>query len=159
MERSEVCPSGRAGGFSILEVLAAIAIAMIVLGLSAGFSFAVLSKERLMNRISARIEVPVRQASMISAIDRKTVYLVLKEQSLEGFGRRYDLEGGKLSIMQKGGRNRWITPPNSGYSWKFDSTGMAEPMQVRLAFPWGVCTMDFDPLTGEVKERATTIYE
>ncbi|MDF1815997.1 MAG: prepilin-type N-terminal cleavage/methylation domain-containing protein [Verrucomicrobiales bacterium] len=144
-------------GFTILEVLVSISIAMILVGIGVGFSFQTLSIEKKISRISGKIEVAVRNAQMSAAIDRKDIYLTLYENSVRGSRGAIDLGTARLSIRHPGRFEKWKRPPRKGYTWKFDSNGLSDPVAIKLGFDEGEMTMHFDPLTGEVKDRSMTI--
>lgn len=148
----------RQHGFSILEVLVAMSVAMILLGIGVSFSFRTFSTEKKIERIAGQLESAVRQASMSATIDRRDAYLTLFEKSVKGSGKELSLGEAKLSIMNAGRFGKWAPPPRDGYFWKFDANGLLEPLHLKLAFSDAEVTMDFDPLTGVVRDRTMIIY-
>lgn len=135
------------------------ALAVVVLGAGIGLSVQTLSTEKKFERIAGSIETEVRKAAMSAAMQRKDVYLTVFKKEVRGVQETLKLGDARLSLVQAGRFSSWTTPPANGYRWKFAANGLIEPLSLKLAFPEGEISMDFDPLTGISRNKTMMIYE
>ena len=149
----------KARGFTILELLIAISIAMIILGAGAGLTFRTISIEKRMSRIAGKIETAAREASISAHLNRNDVFLYLYKDKVAGQKGGFDVGNTALEMKRPGLSTKWISPPEPGYAWKFDQSGLCEPLSIKLTFDGGTITLEFDPLTGEVREKTMVIDE
>lgn len=145
-------------GFTMLEILMAIAISLIVLAIGAGLALHAIPAERKLNRLAAKLEVAARRATMESLLHHRDVFLTVHPRSVSGLEGIVDFREASLSIATPGKFSSFKSPSSDGYRWKFGANGICEPLRVRLSLAEGEVILDFDPFTGETRDRTMTIF-
>lgn len=134
---SFVIRHSRATGFTLVEVIVALSIAMLIIGVSA-LSITAVNDEGKLRREASQIEITVRDSLLKAVTGYSAVQL-----DLGSFGsvqvRRYD--------------EREFRAPKPGEIWEFSPTGVCEPLEIRVARGEGSIELGFDPLTGCARKR------
>ena len=153
------CPFS--SGFTILELLVALAIALVILGAGAGIAFAPLSVEKKLLKLATDIEATARRTSLKASSYRIDHFLYIHDDRVSG-SEGLDLPVGEGTIrIQKPshGQQGWSRPPRNGYPWRFHGNGITEPLNLKITITGGEVILSFDPLTGEARHRNLTVYE
>ncbi|MDF1852297.1 MAG: prepilin-type N-terminal cleavage/methylation domain-containing protein [Verrucomicrobiales bacterium] len=146
-------------GFTMLEILLAISILVIVLGLGSGLALQSIPLERSLNRTASKIEVEARKAAMEAAMFSRDAFLVIHSDSLVGLDSRIEFDRAKISFSHPGDFNSFKEPSSRGYRWKFSANGLCEPLLIRVSQEGGRIDLGFDPLTGEIRDQVLTLFE
>ncbi len=137
---------GSKSGFTLIEVCVAMAIAVVILGV-ATMALSGLQQEGALKRAAARIETQARQALLDAVTGQRSIEIALNAGALGGEGR--------LQVRRYG--ETTFRDPKPGESWEFSSTGICEPIEVRLSSEAGVIELGFDPLTGCAKRKSVIV--
>jgi prepilin-type N-terminal cleavage/methylation domain-containing protein len=144
-------------GFTMLEILMAMSISLIILSIGAGLALQAMPVERKLTRAASKLEVAARKATLESMLFNRDSYLTIRPRSITGTDGVIEFDEGDISIAGRGHNASFAAAPSGGYQWKFGANGLCEPILVRITFPEGNITLDFDPLTGETRDRLMTM--
>ena len=142
---------GRAGqrlaprAFTLLEVIVAMSIGLIVLGVSV-LSISGVQDENRLRRQATDIEGTVREALFEAVTTQRPVRLAL-DGGLGGEGAVFVRRYGEAKFREA----------RQGEFWEFSPTGICEPIEVRLVSALGEIELAFDPLTGMAKRRGIVV--
>lgn len=142
--------SGPVRAFTILEVVVAMVIAMLIIGVAV-MSLKGVDRESKIRQSAARLEWTARTAMREALLRRRPQCVRLATNGFAGetvSGRtnwKRLPKGGALEI-KRWGEARW-RKPKGGESWWFRPGMPCEPISVRLSLPEGRLEMSFDPLT------------
>jgi prepilin-type N-terminal cleavage/methylation domain-containing protein len=131
--------------FTLLEVIVAMSIGLIVLGVSV-LSISGVQDENRLRRLATDIEGTVREALFEAVSTQRPVRLAL-DGGLGG-------EGGVL--VKRFGEKKFRAA-RAGEFWEFSPTGICEPIEVRVESELGEIELAFDPLTGMAKRRGIIV--
>jgi prepilin-type N-terminal cleavage/methylation domain-containing protein len=134
-----------ARAFTLLEVIVAMSIGLIVLGVSV-LSISGVQDENRLRRQATDIEGTVREALFEAVSTQRPVRLAL-DGGLGG-------EGGVL--VRRFGEKKF-REARQGEFWEFSPTGICEPIEVRVESALGEIELAFDPLTGMAKRRGIIV--
>ena len=146
-------------GFTMLELLMAMAISLIILAMGAGLVLQGLPVEKRLASKVAKLELAARKAAMQSSFLQRDVFLTIRAESFAGPDGSVAFGEGEISICHRGKAASFKAPPKDGYLWKFGANGLCEPLCIKFSLPEGEIELDFDPLTGETRNRALTLFE
>ena len=127
----------RAAGFTLVEVIVAMSIAMLLIGV-ASLSITAVNDEGKLRREASQIEITVRD-SLMKAVSTYSPVQV----DLASFG----------SVQVRRYGEKQFRAPKSGESWEFSPTGICEPIEIRVTRDEGTIELGFDPLTGCARKR------
>ncbi len=138
-------------GFTLLEIVVALSVAMLILG-AASLSIGSVNEEHQLRRFAGGIETAARAASLDAVTGQQTRILLLDEQGISDLktGKRFEVP--KLEILID---SKWESPGD--IPWRFLPNGICEPVSLRVTAATGSIEMNFDPLTGEVAEERVSI--
>jgi prepilin-type N-terminal cleavage/methylation domain-containing protein len=145
------CNAGRASqrlaprAFTLLEVIVAMSIGLIVLGVSV-LSISGVQDENRLRRQATDIEETVREALFEAVSTQRPVRLAL-DGGLGG--------DGVVQVRRFGERK--FREARRGEFWEFSPTGICEPIEVRVESALGEIELAFDPLTGMAKRRGIIV--
>lgn len=124
-------------GFTLVEVIVALSIAMLLIGVSA-LSITAVNDEGKLRREATQIEMTVRDSLMKAVSGYNAVQL--------DFG-----SFGAVQVRRYG--EKAFRAPKPGESWEFSPTGVCEPVEIRVTREEGSIELGFDPLTGCARKR------
>ena len=130
--------------FTLLEVIVAMSIGLIVLGVSV-LSISGVQDDNRLRRVATDIEGTVREALFEAVSTQRPVRLAL-DGGL----------GGEGSVMVRRYGEKKFREARQGEFWEFSPTGSCEPIEVRVQHELGEVELAFDPLTGLAMRRGTT---
>jgi prepilin-type N-terminal cleavage/methylation domain-containing protein len=133
------------GGFTLLEVIVAMSIGLLVLGVSV-LSISGVQDENRLRRMATDIEGTVREALFEAVSTQRSVRLAL-DGGL----------GGEGSVLVRRFGERKFREARAGEFWEFSATGICEPIEVRVQSELGDVELAFDPLTGMAKRRGIVV--
>lgn len=145
------CNAGRASqrlaprAFTLLEVIVAMSIGLIVLGVSV-LSISGVQDENRLRRQATDIEETVREALFEAVSTQRPVRLAL-DGGLGGDG----------AVLVRRFGERKFREARRGEFWEFSPTGICEPIEVRVESSLGEIELAFDPLTGMAKRRGIIV--
>lgn len=155
--------SRRAGGHTLLEILAALLVMAILMGAAAGLVF----RTDGFRLAHARDEVTglARRAARLAAADGRDRFL----RFADGECRLVAADGttveeavvfpeeARLGLRQFG-QDEFRSPGREGFSWTIGASGLASPLSVRLELGEDEWEVDFGPLAAGVIETRSTSY-
>lgn len=131
--------------FTLLEILAVMALLSLILGISVISISGVQDEDRL-RRAASMIETTARENLLKALETQQPVIMPLSAGSIGGSDF-----GTKLEIRRVG--EKAFRQPKRGEEWEFSPTGICEPIEVRLTGPGGEVEMAFDALTACAKRK------
>lgn len=135
----------RPPGFTLVEIIIALSIAMLIIGV-ATLSITGLNDENRLRKAATAIEQTARDALMDAVASYQTVTLGL-DGSLAAAG---DM-GGSVQVRRFGEKE--FRQPRNGEVWEFSPTGICEPIEIRISGSSGIIELGFDPLTGCARKK------
>ena len=138
-------------GFSLLEIIVALSVAMLILG-AASLTIGSVNQEHQLRRFAGGIETAARAAHLDAVTNQQTRVLMLDGKSIRDLKSGKELEVPKLELSID---SKWKTPRD--IAWKFSPSGICEPISLRITSENGTLEMTFDPLTGEAADERVTI--
>ncbi len=142
----EACPTLRRG-FTLLEVVIAMSIGLVVLGVAV-LGIAGVQDENRLRRLATDIEGTAREALFEAVSTQRPVRLAL-DGGLTG-------EAGGFVMVKRYGEPRF-REARRGEFWEFSPSGICEPIEVRVESALGEIELAFDPLTGMAKRRGIIV--
>lgn len=127
----------RPAGFTLVEVIVAMSIAMLLVGV-ASLSLTAVNDENQLRRAAADIEMTARDSLLKAVSSYRPVQL-----DLASFG----------SVQVRRYGEKAFRAPAKGETWEFSPTGVCEPVELRITSEAGTIEMGFDPLTGCARKR------
>ena len=146
--------------FTILEVIVAMVIAMLILGVAA-MSLKGVDRETKIRRIASILDVTARSAMREALVRRQPQCVRFASDGFSGLAGLGKVQwkrlpkGGSLEI-RRWGETRW-RKPRTGEAWWFRPGLPCEPLSVRLTLPEGRYEMSFDPLTAAATEEGLAV--
>jgi type II secretory pathway pseudopilin PulG len=147
---SFVIRHSRAAGFSLLEIIVAMSLTLLIIGIATVSISGVRSEDKL-RRAAAMIETTARQNMLQALNSQQTVRM---ELSAGAFGTS-DEFGGMLLVRRVG--EKVFRKPGRGEAWEFSPSGICEPIEVRLSGPAGQIEIGFDPLTACARRKSIQV--
>ncbi len=127
----------RPAGFTLVEVIVALSIAMLLVGV-ASLSITAVNDEGKLRREASQIEITARDSLMNAVSSYTTVQL-----DLATFGA--------VQVRRYGEKE--FRAPKKNETWEFSATGICEPLEIRVTSEAGTIELGFDPLTGCARKR------
>jgi type II secretory pathway pseudopilin PulG len=140
----------RAAGFTLLEIIVAMSLLILVIGIAVMSISGVHDEDRL-RRAAAVIETSARQYLLQALKTQQTVRIELSAGAFS-----VDQEFGGMLQVRRVGENVFRAPKR-GEGWEFSPTGICEPIEVRLSGSAGVIEIAFDPLTACAKRKSIQV--
>ena len=170
----------RRQGFSLLEIVMVLAIAAIVMGGAMGvMTYA--SDEHALRKASGEIELLAKRARTTAILQQTPYALEFREGVVRllplaeagaierttagghriggepvitsGEHRQYAWGGGMEVFVRRWNSNEWLdTGKNSIHIWRFDPSGLCEPISVRLVLGRSWMEDTYHPLTASIHE-------
>ena len=168
-------------GFTLIEIVMVLAIAALIMG-GAVAMMVHSSDERLLRDASGEIEVMAKRARMTAILKQTPYALEIREGVVrmmplaaagqdekrtaggrriggepvdrpEGNYEEYRLEGDmKISVRRWNSDNWYTTLKDVVHVWRFDPTGLCEPLTIRLALDRSWSEDSYHPLTASIRE-------
>ena len=134
---SFVISHSRPSGFTLVEVIVALSLAMLLIGVAA-LSITAVNDENQLRREASQIEITARDSLMKAVSGYRPVQL-----DFASFGA--------VQVRRYG--EKAFRAPAKGEVWEFSPTGVCEPVELRITSEVGTIEMGFDPLTGCARKR------
>jgi prepilin-type N-terminal cleavage/methylation domain-containing protein len=136
--------NARRGGFTLLEILTALAIIALLMGAVVPFLAPVADPG---GEVTEEIRALARsaRASAIGAGEARR--LVVRERGLESVGGAVVEVPAEWTIEIRRFSESRFRKPRRGEAWEFNAAGICEPIALRISGPGIDTTMEFDPLT------------
>lgn len=140
----------RAAGFTLLEIIVAMSITLLIIGIATVSISGVRAEDKL-RRAAAMIETTARQNMLQALNSQQTVRM---ELSAGAFGTSDEFSG-LLQVRRYG--EAAFRKPKRGEAWEFSPSGICEPIEVRISGPAGQIEIGFDPLTACAKRKSVQV--
>ena len=141
---------GRRAAFTLIEVIMAMTIILLVIGVAV-LSISGVRDEDKLRRAASVIETTARQNLLQALNSQQTVRM---ELSAGAFGASDEFNG-MLQVRRVG--EKVFRKPRRGEAWEFSPTGICEPIEVRISSPAGQIEIGFDPLTACAKRKSIQV--
>lgn len=168
-------------GFTLLEIVIVLVIASVVMGGAVGL-MVYSSDERALRNASGEIELLAKRARTTAILLQTPYALEFREgvvrlmplaeagriERRTASGRRvggeeeptgraerweYPLEPGVEALVRRWNSNEWLAARNDAiHVWRFDPTGLCEPLAVRLTLDQSWIEDTYHPLTASIRE-------
>lgn len=169
------------GGFTLLEIVIVLAIAALIMGGAMGMMI-YSSNERLLSDASGEIELLAKRARTTAILQQTPYALEFREGIVrlmplaqagrsekrtvggrrigrepvdDGGGERWELplERDLSVFIRRWNTSEWLpTVKNAVHVWRFDPTGLCEPISVRLTVDSSWSEDTYHPLTATIRE-------
>ncbi len=133
--------------FTLLEVIIAMSIGVVILGVSV-LGISGVQDENRLRRTATDIETTARAALFDAVSNQRPVRLAL-DGGLAGHS------GGAVFVRRYGEPK--FREARRGEFWEFSPTGICEPIEVRVVSSLGEIELAFDPLTAMAKRRGIIV--
>jgi len=179
--RSAVKTNSRRRGFSLLEIVMVLAIAAIVMGGAMGM-MSYSSDEHALRKASGEIELLAKRARTTAMLQQTPYALEFRQGVVRllplaeagndekttagghriggepvtptgGEHRQYTWGNGMELFVRRWNSTTWLpTGTNSIHLWRFDPTGLCEPIAVRLTLDKSWSEDTYHPLTASIRD-------
>lgn len=143
-------PHPRPAGFTLLEIIVAMALMVLILGIATVSISGARAEDRL-RRAAAVIETTARQNLLQALNSQQTVRMDLTAGAF-GAGDEF----GDMLMVRRYGENAF-RKPRRGEAWEFSPTGICEPIEVRISGTAGQIEIGFDPLTACARRKSIQV--
>lgn len=140
-------PTRSIRAFTLLEVIIAMSIGVVILGVAV-LGISGVQDEYRLRRLAADIETTAREALFDAVSSQRPVRLAL-DGGLAG-------QTGGAVLVKRYGESKFREARRGEY-WEFSPTGICEPVEVRVESALGEVELAFDPLTGMAKRRGIIV--
>lgn len=140
----------RATGFTLIELVLAMTITILVIGVAVLSVSGVRAEDRL-RRAAAIIETSARQNMLQALNSQQTVRMQLTSGAF-GTGEEFN---GMLQVRRVG--ESAFRKLKTGEAWEFSPTGICEPIEVRISGEAGQIEIGFDPLTACARRKSIQV--
>lgn len=161
----------RVQGFTLLELCVVMMVMALMMGLAV-YSFRGLDGESAIRYPASELESmakeAVRRASLYETpqviVFEKTGFLMQYRQEADAnsnadqsakWQRRVTVPSEMKILIRRWGTKKWI--PATGERWVISAGGFCEPLEVRLELGESFIQMEFDPLSGGVREESMRV--
>lgn len=141
-----LAPFRGGSGFTVLEVVIAMSIGLIVMGVAV-LGISGVQEESELRRVATDIEETVRGALFEAMTTQRPVRL-----ALDG-----GLGGSEGAVVVRRYGEAKFREARRGEFWEFSPTGVCEPLEIRVMHPLGEIELAFDPLTGMARRRGVIV--
>ena len=148
-------PERPSKAFTLLEVLLAMAVAMMIVGIAV-LSIGSVGQERELRAHASVLEATARGALQKSVRTGRTISLHFTANAYSLGDNSHPLGNAKLQIL-RAGESTW-RPPTEGETWTFHPSGLCEPIGVRITDQVGIIELYFDPLTAATESTTFEIF-
>ena len=138
-----------ARGFTLLEVLLALAAAMLVVGIAV-LAVGSIGGERELKSHAGVLETTARGALQRSISSGRPIALALNSNGFSLGEKSHQLDQANLELRRVG-EEGWRSP-SAGETWTFHPSGICEPIAVRISSDVGYIEVFFDPLTASAEK-------
>ncbi|NNE92281.1 MAG: type II secretion system protein [Verrucomicrobiales bacterium] len=148
----------RSAGFSLLEIIVALAVAMLILG-GAVLTITPVNDEHQIRRTGGKIETTARKALIEAGTENRTALIVVGRDCLEDetSGAEWHWPEDIRILIRPPGNEKWQVPSAGGYPWRFFPQGICEPLAFRIESEAAEMEFKIDPLTGEAREERVIV--
>lgn len=170
----------RRGGFSLFEIVIALSIVMMMIGLTA-MSVRTVSRERALREVTATLKnfakkaraqalqeqrafqisfqpgaISIQALQKVDEADPYAQLFVTDSETVRAQDlKRFELPDDVAVELLRWGGTEWT--PAAGHTWVFEQTGISEPITIRVSSPNGYVQMVFHPLTAGVADETSEI--
>lgn len=132
-------------GFTLLEVIIAMSIGLVVIGVAV-MGVSSVRDDQTLRRIASEVETSVRDALFEAVATQRPIRLAL-DGGIAGEG---------VVLVRRYGEKKF-RPAERGEYWEFSPTGICEPIAVQVHHSLGQIELEFDPLTGMARRRGIIV--
>ncbi len=132
------------GGFTLLEVCLAMAVLMLILGISV-LGISGVQAEASLKKMASKAETLARDSLLQAVMEQRSVQVDLGAFAV----------GGRLQVKRYGDTR--FRDPKRGEVWEFSRTGVCEPLEVKVTNEVGTFELGFDPLTGCARRKSILV--
>ncbi len=149
---------GNVAAFSLVEMMVAIFVGMLILGVAV-LSIGAVNEEAGVRRVGAQLEASARVALQTSILKQRDHWIAFTAHDFTAgpSGKSYALPRGAQVEIRHWGEKSWQAPASKNSRWHFSHEGLCEPLQVRIIFGRATLEMQFDPLTGAVADESLMV--
>jgi len=130
-------------GFTLLEVLIALALVAILLSIAVPYMKDAFSEQQG-DQISEAVSTLVQQTREAAMKIHESRYIDFNDASF----RQIFPAGWNFQLERMGDQK--FHAPASGERWEFNGEGICDPLSLKIQGPSQMITLKFDPITGEV---------
>ena len=168
-------------GFTLIEIVIALAIVMMILGMAA-LNMNALNTERKLRDVTATLRDFARRARAEALIQQRGFQIaflpdgfavqgvVVPDEEQQALGRliadeefeprienfkTYEMLEEMQLEVHRFGEDDWR--PAAGQTWRFEHTGICEPISIRVKNEDGFIELQFNPLTAAVEDESYEI--
>lgn len=162
-----------AQGFTLIEIVVSLFIVLLIMGIST-LSFDTVVTESRLEKAATALKLTARKAMRESVEKRRSYQIILmptyltvgrqltEQEMVTGIadrpaGSRTDFEDGIVLRVKRWTDSGWRPPVENGDVWRFEPSGITEPLSVRLDYDDSYIEMQFNPLTAHVEEDGVTM--
>jgi len=144
-----------AGGFTLLEIILAVGIAVIFMGGAVVFLSST-GEDRELRKAREIFEEAAGGAREKALASGQPQFVLLQERVVGGEALPEEVEMTLITTEDLvAGRRSWGKPPEEGFRWLVTGGGLVEPIRVRLRRDGNQEIFSFSALTGEsITEKA-----
>ncbi len=154
-------PSTASAGFTLLEMIAVMALIVMLLGIAA-FATRQVAPDPSVRKPGNDLIRLAKTAVRAAAVQGRGFMLAFDKQGFAllgaegGQGDRVNLPKGMKVFIKRWGSRDW--EPAEGHRWWFGMQGLCEPISVRIAAADSALMMRFNPLTGAPVEEEMEVF-
>jgi len=137
----------RRSGFTLVEICIAMALCMMLLGIST-LAISGLQEQAALKRTASEIEMTARKSLQRAVMEQRVIEVALD-------GGNFGGGAGRLQVKRLG--EKAFRNPLKGEIWEFSPTGVCEPLDVRVSSSSGVIELGFDPLTACAVRKSVSV--
>lgn len=145
--KSKLAAGSSLRAFTLLEVIIAMSIGVVILGVAV-LGISGVQDENRLRRVATDLETTAREALFEAVSTQRPIRLAL-DGSLAG-------QTGGAVLVRRYGENKF-REAKRGEFWEFSPTGICEPIEVRVESSLGEIELAFDPLTAMAKRRGIIV--
>jgi hypothetical protein len=150
-------PERTAAAFTLIEMMTAIFLAMLIIGIAV-LSIGAVNEEAHIRRVGSTLEATARAALQTSVLQQRDHWIAFSANDFTAApnGKTQRLPDNTRLELRHWGEKSWSAPAKDE-RWHFSHEGLCEPLQVRLTLGKATLEMQFDPLTGAVAEESLIV--
>ena len=150
-------PKRPTAAFTLVEMMTAIFLAMLIIGIAV-LSIGAVNEEARIRRVGSTLEATARAALQTSVLKQRDHWIAFSASEFTAApnGKTHTLPDNARLELRHWGENSWSAPATDE-RWHFSHEGLCEPLQVRLTLGNATLEMQFDPLTGAVAEESLIV--
>ena len=154
-------PKQAAAGFTLLEMIAVMALIVMMLSIAA-FATRQVAPDPSVRQPGNELIRLAKTAVRAAAIQGRGFMLAFDKQGFALLGSeggqndRFNLPKGMKVFIKRWGARDW--EPAEGHRWWFGMQGLCEPVSIRIAASDSALMMRFNPLTGTPVEEEVEVF-